>query len=220
MVAPATVVDKRTPSLNQKLGSSASESDIHPFNPRSKVLHEGPRNPIATLPYAQNLKAQARLPSESPVRESSVDGEAFLISSIKQPNSGIYTKAELTSSATLQLQVFNLTTGWLTAYTPSGYSVVRDDPLIVSLAEKYKATPTQIIFAWHLSRNTVIVPKSESSERQKENITIPTLSEEDLGKIWGLDRGQRISSKADPTTGQVFGWTLEQLGWETYPPKL
>lgn len=108
----------------------------------------------------------------------------------------------------------------LTAYTPSGYSVVRNDPLIVSLAEKYKATPTQIIFAWHLSRNTIIVPKSENSERQKENITIPTLSEEDLGKIWGLDRGQRICNEANPTTGQVFGWTLEQLGWETYPPKL
>jgi diketogulonate reductase-like aldo/keto reductase len=107
----------------------------------------------------------------------------------------------------------------LEAYTPSGYSVVRNDPLIVSLAEKYKATPTQIIFAWHLSRNTIIVPKSENSERQKENITIPTLSEEDLGKIWGLDRGQRICNDADPTTGQVFGWTLEQLGWEPYPPK-
>ena len=54
----------------------------------------------------------------------------------------------------------------------AGYSIVRDDPLIVSLAEKYKATPTQIIFAWHLSRNTIIVPKSENSQRQKENITV------------------------------------------------
>ena len=47
----------------------------------------------------------------------------------------------------------------------------------------------------------------------------PTLSEEDLGKIWGLDHGQRLGLDADPTTGQAFGWTLEEIGWETYPPK-
>ena len=47
----------------------------------------------------------------------------------------------------------------------------------------------------------------------------PTLSEEDLGKIWGLDYGQRLGLDADPTTGQAFGWTLEEIGWETYPPK-
>ena len=46
------------------------------------------------------------------------------------------------------------------------------------------------------------------------------LSEEDLGKIWGLDRGQRICLKIDPITRQVYGWTLDQLGWETYPSKL
>lgn len=108
----------------------------------------------------------------------------------------------------------------LTAYTPSGYSTVRGDPLIVSLAEKYKVTPTQVIFAWHMARNTVIVPKSENSERQKENITIPTLSEEDISKIWALDRGQRLCNKPSRTTGQVWGWTPEQLGWDTYRPKL
>jgi glycerol 2-dehydrogenase (NADP+) len=81
----------------------------------------------------------------------------------------------------------------ITAYTPSGkppgfffvgssyaddfelftgYSAVRNDPLIVSLAEKYKVTPTQVILAWHLSRGTIIVPKSENSERQKENLAV------------------------------------------------
>lgn len=53
-----------------------------------------------------------------------------------------------------------------------GYNNVREDPLIVSLAEKYNVTPTQIVFSWHLKRNTVIVPKSENSDRQKENITV------------------------------------------------
>ncbi|KAF9479512.1 Aldo/keto reductase [Pholiota conissans] len=104
----------------------------------------------------------------------------------------------------------------ITAYTPSGYSIVRNDPLIVSIAKKYNVTPNQVILAWHISRGTIIVPKSENSERQKENITIPDISDEDLGKIWSLDRGQRICNKPNEKTGQVYGWTLEQFGWVNY----
>ncbi len=57
-----------------------------------------------------------------------------------------------------------------------GYSIVRNDPLIVSIAEKYKVTPTQVILAWHISRGTIVVPKSEKPERQKENITVSFVS--------------------------------------------
>lgn len=56
-----------------------------------------------------------------------------------------------------------------------GYDVVRNDPLIVSLAEKYKVTPTQIILAWHVSRNIILVPTSKKSDRQKENLTVSPL---------------------------------------------
>ncbi|KAF8908092.1 reductase AKOR2 [Gymnopilus junonius] len=108
----------------------------------------------------------------------------------------------------------------VTAYTPSGYSTVREDPLTVSLAEKYNVSPTQIIFSWHLKRNTVIIPKSENSDRQKENITISEISEEDIDKIWTLDRGQRLCNKPNPKTGLVIGWSTEQLGWEDYHAKL
>ncbi|KAF9054138.1 NADP-dependent oxidoreductase domain-containing protein [Panaeolus papilionaceus] len=102
----------------------------------------------------------------------------------------------------------------LTAYTPSGYSQVRNDPVISGIAQKYGVTPNQITLAWHLSRDTVIVPKSEDNERQKENIAIPEISPIDLEKVWALDRGQRICNKPDPVHGQVWGWTMQQLGWE------
>lgn len=100
----------------------------------------------------------------------------------------------------------------LAAYTPSGYDSVRNDPLIVELASKYKTTPNQITLAWHLARNIVIVPKSDKQERQKENINLPTLDPEDVDKISKLDRGQRICNGADKN-GQVYGWSLERLGW-------
>ncbi|KAJ6630106.1 NADP-dependent oxidoreductase domain-containing protein [Mycena sp. CBHHK59/15] len=99
------------------------------------------------------------------------------------------------------------------AYAPSGYDAVRNDPVIVDLAAKYNATPNQIILAWHLSRNVVVIPKSTNEERQKENFNLPTLEDEDIKKIDALDRGQRICNKADEY-GHVNGWTYEQLGWQ------
>jgi len=106
----------------------------------------------------------------------------------------------------------------ITAYTPSGYGIVRSDPLIVSLSKKYGVTPNQVTLAWHLSRDTIIVPKSENSERQKENLTIPVISPEDLEKIWSLDHGRRICNAPDKN-GIVCGWSLERLGWDDYRPK-
>ncbi|KAJ7146105.1 NADP-dependent oxidoreductase domain-containing protein [Mycena epipterygia] len=98
------------------------------------------------------------------------------------------------------------------AYTPSGTDIVRKDPVIVELAGKYNVTPTQIILAWHLSRNVVVIPKSTNEERQKENFNLPTLEAEDLKKIDALDRGQRICNKGDEN-GLVYGMSYEQLGW-------
>ncbi|KAF7373551.1 Aldo-keto reductase [Mycena sanguinolenta] len=98
------------------------------------------------------------------------------------------------------------------AYNPSGTDIVRKDPVIVELAAKYNVTPTQIILAWHLSRNVVVIPKSTNEERQKENHNLPTLEEEDLKKINALDRGQRICNKGDEN-GLVYGMSIEDLGW-------
>lgn len=39
-----------------------------------------------------------------------------------------------------------------------------------------------------------------------------TLSPEDVKRVSGLDRGQRLCNKADHQ-GKVDGWTMEQLGW-------
>jgi len=100
----------------------------------------------------------------------------------------------------------------LTAYTPSGYATVRADPLIVELSKKYSTTPNQITLAWHIARGTIIVPKSESVERQKQNITLPTLEATDVAKINGLDRGERLCNAPD-ANGMMYGWTVEQLGW-------
>ncbi|KAJ3711830.1 NADP-dependent oxidoreductase domain-containing protein [Lentinula guzmanii] len=98
------------------------------------------------------------------------------------------------------------------AYTPSGYSKVRNDPVIVRIAQKLAATPNQVILAWHLFRETVVVPKSANEERQRENLNLPVLGNEEVEQINALDRDERICNKPDKN-GLVFGWTMEQLGW-------
>ena len=41
---------------------------------------------------------------------------------------------------------------------------------------------------------------------------LPTLDAEDVNKITGLDRGERLFNKPDEH-GMVWGWTTEQIGW-------
>ncbi|KAF7343205.1 Aldo/keto reductase [Mycena venus] len=102
----------------------------------------------------------------------------------------------------------------VTAYSPTGHAKVRSDPTLVALAKKYNVTPTQIILAWHLARGVVAVPKSSNAGRQKENLTLPTLSAEDLAAVTALDRKERcdVWIKFGPD-GKMLGWTREQYGW-------
>ncbi|PBK70337.1 Aldo/keto reductase [Armillaria solidipes] len=99
------------------------------------------------------------------------------------------------------------------AYTPTGLDVVRKDPVIIELAEKYSATPTQVILAWHLARGVVAVPKSADEGRQKENRKLPVLEPGDVKRISGLDKNDRLCNKAMEVNGTLWGWTYEQFGW-------
>ncbi|KAJ7187325.1 NADP-dependent oxidoreductase domain-containing protein [Mycena filopes] len=100
----------------------------------------------------------------------------------------------------------------LVAYTPSGREHVRTDPTLAALAAKYSVSPNQIILAWHLARGIVAIPGSTDAGRQRENITLPTLSGEDVESITALDRRERMVPKIEPG-GTLLGWTVERLGW-------
>ncbi|KAH9844149.1 NADP-dependent oxidoreductase domain-containing protein [Rhodofomes roseus] len=99
----------------------------------------------------------------------------------------------------------------LVAYTATGYNAVLTNPLIVELAEKYKASPAQVVLAWHLARGVIVVPKSADPQRQRANLNLPSLEPGDVQRISALDRNERYT-KAGPT-GKANGWTHEQLGW-------
>lgn len=89
----------------------------------------------------------------------------------------------------------------VTAYSPLGGSSIQllNDPLLAELAETYEKTPAQIVLRWHIQRGVSAIPKSVTKKRIFENIDIFdfTLSDEDMKRISGLDKGLRVDADPD-----------------------
>ncbi|GLB69296.1 aldo/keto reductase [Arthrobacter mangrovi] len=86
------------------------------------------------------------------------------------------------------------------AYSPLGQGVDLDHPVITSLAEQRGATPAQIILAWHLAQDTIVIPKTVNQARMAENLAAAgiTLTAEDVAAVSALEAGNRVG--ADPAT--------------------
>jgi len=92
----------------------------------------------------------------------------------------------------------------ITAYCPLGGNVpgnpefsaktLLEEPVIKEIAQKHNKTPGQVIINWHLSRGYVVIPKTSTESRIKENFESDTfeLSEEEIKKIDGLNKNVRV----------------------------
>lgn len=90
---------------------------------------------------------------------------------------------------------------WLVAYCPLARGAVFDVPEIQAVAEKHDVTPAQVSIAWLLSKdNVVAIPKASSERHMRENLAAVdlTLDDDDIARIDGIDREQRI---IDPDRG-------------------
>lgn len=70
---------------------------------------------------------------------------------------------------------------------------ILNEPVIKELAQKYGKTGVQIILRWHIQENTIVIPKSKTPARIRENIDVFdfSLSEEDMDLMRRLDRNKR-----------------------------
>lgn len=102
------------------------------------------------------------------------------------------------------LREFNASKGILTqAWSPLGQGgELLESPIIAAIAEKHKATPAQIVIAWHLAIGNVVIPKSVTESRIRENYAALgiTLDETDVQAIHNLDRSPENAGRigADP----------------------
>ena len=78
------------------------------------------------------------------------------------------------------------------AWSPLAKSEVLEDATIVELAEAHARTPAQVVLRWHIERGTIVIPKSSSPDRLRENFELFDfeLSADEVERICALDRGE------------------------------
>ncbi|MHC5262756.1 aldo/keto reductase [Streptomyces sp. UC4497] len=81
------------------------------------------------------------------------------------------------------------------AWSPLGRgNGVLDDEIVTALARKYDRSPAQIVLRWHLQLGNVVIPKSVTPSRIRENIDVFDfeLAADDMAALAGLETGERV----------------------------
>jgi 2,5-diketo-D-gluconate reductase A len=86
------------------------------------------------------------------------------------------------------------------AWSPLAQGDLLDDETIEEVAARHGKTPAQAILRWHLQIGNVVIPKSVTPERIRENLEVFDfeLSAEEMEAFAALDAGGRIGP--DPAT--------------------
>ena len=103
-----------------------------------------------------------------------------------------------------ELREFNASKGILTqAWSPLGQGgELLESAIIGQIAAKHGATPAQVVIAWHLAIGNVVIPKSVTESRIRENYAAldVSLDETDVQAINGMDNSAEGAGRigADP----------------------
>ena len=102
-----------------------------------------------------------------------------------------------------EVRAFDRAHGIVTeAWSPLAQGDVLADPVITVLSRRYGKTPAQIVLRWHVQLGNVVVPKSVTPSRIRENIDIFdfSLAADDMAAVRALDRAARTGP--DPDGGE------------------
>jgi 2,5-diketo-D-gluconate reductase A len=80
------------------------------------------------------------------------------------------------------------------SWSPLGQGTVLGDPVIRAIADRLGRTPAQVILRWQLQLGNIVVPKSATESRIRENIALFDfeLSEDDMAAFAAIHRGERV----------------------------
>lgn len=85
------------------------------------------------------------------------------------------------------------------AWSPLAQGAVLKDEPIVQIAESHSVSPAQMVVRWHLQSGNIVIPKSVTPERIRQNLDVFgfELSDADMSAIAGLDRALRTGPNPD-----------------------
>lgn len=85
------------------------------------------------------------------------------------------------------------------AWSPLMKGKLQDNTTLVGMAQKYNKTTSQVILRWGIQNKIVVIPKSISPSRIKENADIFDfeLSQDELKQIDALNQDKRIGTDPD-----------------------
>ncbi|MEF9915207.1 aldo/keto reductase [Streptomyces sp. NBC_01685] len=85
------------------------------------------------------------------------------------------------------------------AWSPLAQGALLNEEAIVAVAERHGKTPAQAVLRWHLQLGNIVIPKSVTPARIRQNIDVFDfeLSVADMDAIAGLDRGMRTGPDPD-----------------------
>jgi 2,5-diketo-D-gluconate reductase A len=100
-----------------------------------------------------------------------------------------------------QLRALHAEHGIITeAWSPLGQGRgLLSEPVIARIAERHGRTPAQVVLRWHLTLGNVVIPKSVTPSRIRENADVFgfDLSDQDLADLATLDDGTRLGPDPD-----------------------
>ncbi|OEU92147.1 oxidoreductase [Streptomyces abyssalis] len=100
-----------------------------------------------------------------------------------------------------ELRAFDAGLGIATeAWSPLGRgNGVLEDPAVTAIAEKHGRTPAQVVLRWHLQLGNIVIPKSATESRIRENLDVFgfELDEEDMAAVEPLETGARVGPDPD-----------------------
>ena len=86
------------------------------------------------------------------------------------------------------------------AWSPLGQGKeLLQEPVLAEIGAAHGKSPAQAVLRWHLQSGNVVIPKSVTPSRIKENIDVFDfeLSEDEMRRIDGLDTGERLGPDPD-----------------------
>ncbi|TWV53625.1 aldo/keto reductase [Streptomyces misionensis] len=85
------------------------------------------------------------------------------------------------------------------AWSPLAQGAVLGDPAIAAVAARHEKSPAQVVIRWHLQLGNIVIPKSITPARIRENLDVFgfELSAQEMTAIAALDRDLRTGPHPD-----------------------